>query len=223
MTRSFTFAVAMALTATGAPAQDDKREAHELLFRDGTLDNIAADNALVYSRDVSNALSPETAERDTGEIALSIADAEDDTATATLEFRQDGKERVLGQFPASVGNPMIMYFYETVVRDMAETAGGSPFYIRNRIKESLIQPAIVEEGSTTWKGRSVPTTSVRIAPFATDPNKDRMRGFGDLKLEVTMSDEVPGWYLSLQAEARPEQAAESTYRSVLTFEALEQE
>ena len=35
---------------------------------------------------------------------------------------------------------MIMYFVETVTRDMGESAGGSVFYIRNRIKEALVTP-----------------------------------------------------------------------------------
>ena len=137
---------------------------------------------------------------------------------ATLEFRQDGKHRNLGSFPASVGNPMIMVFYESVIRDMAETAGGSPFYIRNRVKEALVQPAEIETGEAEFAGETVATRTVTLRPFLDDPNRDRMMGFGDLELRVTMSDAVPGWYLSLVAEAPGAQGTEEGYVSALRFE-----
>ena len=43
-----------------------------------------------------------------------------------------------------------------------------------------------------------------------------MQGFGDLELRVTMSEAVPGWYMSLVAEA----AGGEVYRSELTFDRL---
>jgi hypothetical protein len=148
-------------------------------------------------------------------VALSFLEGEQATM-ATLEFRQDGKYRKLGAFPASVGNPMIMYFYETVVRDMAEVAGGSPFYIRNRVKESLVQTSDIVEGEAVVNGQTIKTQTIRLYPFKDDPNQERMRGFGDLELRVTMSDDVPGWYMSLVAEA----SGGEVYRSELQFEEL---
>jgi hypothetical protein len=195
-----------------APLAGDKT--YDMLFRNGTLDEIDRDASLVYSREVTNALLPEAAERDTGDIALKFRDTA--TTMALLEFHQDGRHRALGQFPASVGNPIIMFFYESVVRDMAEAAGGSPFYIRNRVKEALVSPSDVEEGEAVLDGKTVPTRTVRLYPFRDDPNQDRMRGFGDLELRVTMSDAVPGWYVSLVAESSDGQV----YRSELKFEGL---
>lgn len=202
-------------TATATEVEDP----YDLLFRNGTLDAIDRDMSLVYRRDVSNMIKPDAAKRDTGGISLSVMPS--DATMVQLKFQADGKHRALGQFPASVGNPMIMYFYETVVRDMAESAGGSPFYIRNRVKEALTQPAAVEEGEAIIHGRNVPTVTVRLKPFEKDPNRDRMRGFGDLEMRVTMSDEVPGWYLSFVAETAPESNADAVYRSAVVYEGLE--
>ncbi|SDX90733.1 hypothetical protein SAMN05444340_101461 [Citreimonas salinaria] len=177
------------------------------------------DQALVYRREVESRLKPEAAERDTGSVVLDIR--EGDAPMADLRFRQDDKYRGLGSFPASVGNPMIMYFYESVVRDMAEAAGGSPFYIRNRVKDALVQPSDIVEGEAAVDGRTVETRTITLHPFHGDPNADRMQGFGDLALTVTMSEEVPGWYLSLVAEAPGEDAP--VYRSAITFESLQEE
>ena len=193
----------------------DGTETYDMLFKDGTLDGIDRGAELVYTRAVTNTLDAESGERDSGDIALGFREGQADMAM--LEFRRDGKYRSLGVFPASVGNPMIMYFYETVVRDMAQSAGGSPYYIRNRLKDALVQSTEVEEGEATVNGKTVATNTIRLYPFAGDPNADRMKGFGDLELRVTMSPDVPGWYMSLVAEA----SGGDVYRSELRFERLE--
>ncbi|KHQ51569.1 hypothetical protein [Mameliella alba] len=215
-------AICIAAALATAPVQAtpvEPGEHYELLFRKGTLEGIGAEATLIYSRAVTNALSPEAAERDTGDIALTLG-AQDDPL-AQLEFRKQDKHRGLGRFPASVGNPMIMYFYESVIRDMAEAAGGSPYYIRNRVKEALVAPAEVEEGTAMFDGRSVPVRIVRLHPFAEDPNRARMKGFGELEMRVVMSEDVPGWYLSLTAETSgPE--TDTVYRSEMRFEGVEQ-
>lgn len=211
---------AMTLVAPSLEAsQAEERQGYDLLFRTGTLDDVPRDATLLYRREVSNAILPDAAERDTGEIALATPPAS--SPLAELEFRQGERHRRLGSFPLSVGNPMIMYFYESVIRDMAETAGGSAFYIRNRIKESLVAPAHVAQGETIVDGKPVPTVTVTLSPFSDDPNRDRMRGFGDLELQVTMSQDVPGWYLSMLADATPEGASEPIYRTTVTFESVE--
>jgi hypothetical protein len=78
----------------------------------------------------------------------------------------------------------------------------------------------VETGVATVDGKTVETYTIRLHPFAEDPNKDRMQGFGDLELSVTMSDAVPGWYLSLTARAAVAEGA-PVYSSEMHFERLE--
>ncbi|WP_353476513.1 hypothetical protein PVT71_26730 (plasmid) [Salipiger sp. H15] len=210
-------AVLAALALPVAAATTEAEQTYKLLFKEGTLDAVNHGSVLHYTRAVSNGAKPEAAERDSGEIALSF-DAQAEAVLANLQFLQGEKHRNIGSFPASVGNPMIMYFYETVIRDMAETAGGSPFYIRNRVKEALVRPAEIETGEAELDGRTVPTRTVTLRPFAEDPNRERMMGFGDLELRVTMSDAVPGWYLSLVAEAPAAEGAEGGYLSELRFD-----
>ena len=160
--------LALTLPVAASPLAGDKT--YDMLFRNGTLDDIDRDKELVYARKVTNKLKPEAEARDTGDIAIGFRDGA--TELATLEFRRDGKHRSLGSFPANVGNPMIMYFYETVVRDMAEAAGGSPFYIRNRVKDALIQTS-ARRCST---GRPSPPKPSGFIPSRTIPMPRRCRG-----------------------------------------------
>ena len=219
MARLLAIAV-LALGLAGAPvlAANDGTAAYDLLFRNGTLDEVPADQVLVYDRMVANTLAPDAAMRDTGEIELSFV--ESTPPQASLRFLRDGKHRNLGAFPKSVGNPIIMYFVETVVRDMAESAGGSPFYIRNRVKDALVAPTEVETGEAVVDGKTVATQVVTLHPFKDDPNRDRMQGFADLALTVTMSDAVPGWYQTLEATAPGTEAP--VYRSVMRFDEVEE-
>ncbi|WP_425074688.1 hypothetical protein [Sagittula sp. S175] len=205
------------LAPTLAAETLDGQQTYDMLFRQGTLDDVTNDQSLTYTRAVSNALKPEAAERDTGTIVLSFEQQQ--ALMALLEFRQDDKHRGLGKFPASVGNPMIMYFYEAIVRDMAEAAGGSPFYIRNRVKDALIQPSEAIEGEAMVGGETVPTQTIHLHPFKNDPNADRMQGFDDLELTVTMSDKVPGWYLRLVADV-PGEGDTPVYHSEIDFQSI---
>ncbi|MGY9047384.1 hypothetical protein P775_04660 [Puniceibacterium antarcticum] len=210
---AFALAVTPVLAAAG-----DGTATYDLLFKEGTLDDVPMDHILLYERSVTNTLLPEAGPRDTGELELSFE--ETTPPEAALRFLRDGKHRNLGVFPMSVGNPIIMYFVETTVRDMAESAGGSPFYIRNRVKEALITPTEVQTGEAIYQGKTVQTQIVTLHPFAEDPNRDRMQGFGDLALTVTMSDEVPGWYQKLEATATGSDGP--VYSSVMAFDKLEE-
>ncbi|SFR00128.1 hypothetical protein [Poseidonocella sedimentorum] len=212
--RLFRLALCAALMLGSAATATTTEKVYELLFREGTLNALPDQSALLYERAVSNARTPETAERDTGRIALRIVEGE--PAEARLRFEQDGKYRNLGSFPKSVGNPMIMYFVETVVRDMAESAGGSPFYIRNRVKASLVEPGEMDETTVMVDGAAAPATVVTLRPFAGDPNAERMQGFGALELKVTMSEAVPGWYHSLVADV-PGEGGVRIYHSEMSY------
>lgn len=218
--RKILISLGAAVTLWAAPlaGQEMIDAPYDLLFREGTLDQIGRDKALIYERDVVNALEPDTEARDTGRIELSFA--EGDPVLAHLKFTQGGKYRNLGTFPASVGNPIIMYFVETVARDMAETAGGSPFYIRNRIKDSLVSPAEHAAHDVTVDGKAVAGEAVTLRPFKDDPNAEKMKGFDRLALEVTMSEDVPGWYHQLRAYVPGQTADAPIYSSVLTFDGM---
>lgn len=216
MKRYLTTAAALASLLTlplldAAKAEEGSVVVRDIFFREGTLDGVDSETTLLYRREAESVLLPRLEERSTGLLALSL---QSDRANARLELRQGDKSRGLGVFPAGAGNPMIMFFLESVVRDMARATGGSPFYIRNRVKEALLLPAD-PRGSDTPGIRTV-----NVRPFEGDQNLDRMRGFGDLILSATVSEDTPGWFIKLVAEAPG--PGGSTYRSSLEYERAEE-
>ena len=212
----FTFMLATILIVANSAALR-AAETYDLIFKTGTLDGVSAIEGLQYTRDVSIAQDTEFGGRNTGLVNLTF-EADD---MARLKFSQGDKSKNLGAFPATVGNPIIMYFVETVLRDVAQQAGGSPFYIRNRIKESLVQKAEILDASVLVDGQTVAASQITLKPFENDKNRDKMKGYGDLSLTFTMSDDVPGWYQSLVATVPSLDADTPLYTNSLILDGAE--
>ncbi|MCF8481950.1 MAG: hypothetical protein K9H25_16115 [Rhodospirillum sp.] len=212
-----TIGFAQAAETGGAPASAGT---YALLFREGVLDRVAESAELDYAihRDGWSAPRPEAAADATKfDGSISLKSAPDDNVVLTIE--REGRKATAGTFPRSVGNPIIMYFLESVLRDMANQAGGSPFYIRNRIKAALLEKSEVKPVSVTLNGRDVQAQEVTIHPFAKDEARARMFGFADLELVAVLSEDVPGWYYSLSAKAPSEGGgADPGYSNRLTLE-----
>jgi hypothetical protein len=99
-----------------------------------------------------------------------------------LQLSEDSARvtRKIGPFPISAGDPTLVFFLESTSRDMAAMTGGSPFYIRNRLKDALFRGGKVLEQD----GFQV----AEFTPFADDPNAERMGAFKDLTLRFYLKD-----------------------------------
>lgn len=109
-----------------------------------------------------------------------------------LEQEEAGKTREIARFPARSANPLLLYFLENVVRDMAAATGGSPFYIRNRLREALLAADVSPQAD----GR----VFARLTPFAADPNIGKLGAFGSLALHLTFDPAHPEVIFSLKAD-----------------------
>ena len=145
---------------------------------------------------------------------------EDRAVVEGLTEDGEGPPRVLGSFPAGIGNPIAMVFLEQVVNRVAEQTGGSPFYIRNRIRDALGGPGEGEPVTVPWHGEEVPATEIALLPFAGDSHRAQLGAFADLEIRVLVSEEVPGWYVSIRAEA-PGASTEPAYAASFSLAGVE--
>ncbi|WP_017998672.1 hypothetical protein [Paracoccus sp. N5] len=116
-----------------------------------------------------------------GTISLTqTTDASDGKPVLELVEKTARIDRRIGPFPVSGGDPALTFFLETVSRDMAALTGGSPFYIRNRLKDALFRGGEVrrEDGATV----------AVFVPFRGDKNSARMMGFETLELRFTLGE-----------------------------------
>jgi hypothetical protein len=110
-----------------------------------------------------------------------------------LALTQDaeGDERPVASFSTGTANPVLLYFLETTAQAMAEATGGSPFYIRNRMREAVGSADLGPVGDPR---------EVVLHPFEADRNRGRMGAFADLTLSLRFDADEPGRLLELSAD-----------------------
>ncbi len=162
----------------------------ELLMAPGLFEGAPVGSAVTYDevRSVPDAEATTVRGVADGRVRLEVvADGE-----MRLVREEGGEAAPLGTFSPGVANPLLLYFLETTVRVMAETTGGSPYYIRNRIREALVASDLgAVQGDTR---------EVALSPFAGDANRDRMGAFADLAIRLRFDPEAPSRVLELSAD-----------------------
>lgn len=213
--RRFAVAILICL-ATSLPAAAG--QTYDLFFRTGTLsapDGSALGDRLSYD----GKLAGPTAVAGTEAYGVAIGPAPDGNTGITLT--EGGRTRILGTYDTKAGNPVIMYFLESTLRQMSQISGGNPYYIRNRIKEALLGEAEIEPVTFTFAGQDLAAQRATIRPFATDLARDRMGAFADLSLSVTVAEAIPGWYGRI--EARTPADLPGAFANELTLAGVEPE
>ncbi|MFC7704139.1 hypothetical protein ACFQXB_08035 [Plastorhodobacter daqingensis] len=174
--------VLLALGPVAAAAQIDSSSAAQVLLQPGAFDaDSAAPARYLRDRQIDTAAAPETTMIEVGQAADRL----------TLFALEGDQRRQLGTFAPNGATPILLFFLEETVRAVAEATGGSPFYIRNRMREALVR-AEAARGEGPF--------SVRIAPFESDTNRARLGAFADLRIEITAEPGHPAHVLALSAD-----------------------
>lgn len=185
--------------ALAAPSTDNVEGASlDLIFVDR--DYLQSPKDLAWQLERTGPESPSFQPVSDGRLVLArVDDAE--SGETMLELHEagpgpDGKthDRVLGRYPANLGDPVLLYFLETVTRNMSELARGNPDYIRNRIKDALRSGSTVTEADDGGH-------LVILTPFASDPNAARMAGFDQLTLQIDVGPDPHAPIRKMSAEA----------------------
>lgn len=187
----------------------------DLIMASGLLADAPAGEVLRYSHDRRlPADAPDAAMPRAGQdyvlpkpvvdgVAILTAVPGDGGTQLVLTLAEAGKSRDVASFPAQGANPILLFFLENVVRNVAARTGGSPYYIRNRLRDVLVAADL----DASQNGRLV----IRLHPFATDPNRARLGAFAELTLTLALDPARPGRLLDLKADtgAAPDGYSES--------------
>lgn len=122
-----------------------------------------------------------------------------------LSLTDAGQARVVAQFPLETSNPILLFFLENVVRVVATHTGGSPYYVRNRLREALIAGQQVPDGGAA---------QVIMHPFDNDPNRDRLGDFADIAVTLRYDPADPARLLQLSADTAD---GDSGYTETMTL------
>ena len=194
--------LALALMLAAGPAAAGPLS--DLIMASGLLADAPAGEVLRYSHDRRlPAEAPQAEMRRAGQdyalpkpvvdgLAILTAVPGEDGTQLVLTLAEAGESRDVASFPAQGANPMLLFFLENVVRNVAAQTGGSPYYIRNRLRDAIVAADL----GALQDGRAV----IGLHPFAADPNRDRLGAFGDLTLTLALDPARPGRLLDLKAD-----------------------
>ncbi len=193
---SVLFAAMLALGSSSVFA-GEKKNGTELLFDTGSLNGVKTGEVLSYAHSRNADDNIPTRPLIDGEIQVRIA--EEDSEPFTEVTLVNGKaKRKLHRFPANQGNPIFVAFLESSVSSVAFATKGSPFYIRNRIKDAFGQGGEITEVELT----DGPATQITYHPFKGDRNAAKIgRAFEALTMTFVLSDDTQGKFVSLTTEA----------------------
>jgi hypothetical protein len=214
--RKLLLAVLVGVVLVGPVRADPATEA---LFAEGIFDDLPEGQAIAYVHSRSGTTSADFTPVTDGRIVVVTGQGADGTPNLSMTLEADGRQRQVADFSARGGNPVLMVFLESAVRSMAAISGGSPFYIRNRIKDALRQGGDLVDAPQDFGGSTVAAQELTLHPFKTDPNRDRMGEFAGLSLRFVVSDAVPGHFLLLSADT-PD--ATSGYHETITLTGTEE-
>lgn len=180
----------LALPAPAAAAPD----ASSLIFEAAALADVPTGTTMVYRLDHTASGGDAGAGRasSTSTVELSLQSDPSGGRQARIEIVTGERRQDAGAFPSTVGNPAVLLVLERDVAELSRRLGGSPFYLRNRIREALGSTTPAEPTRLTFGGRALDGWHVAVSPFAHDRNRDRLREHAARRYEFTFSDAVPG-------------------------------
>ena len=179
----------------------------DAIFAPGAFTATEPGSVTRYDHQRSGPAGPEFHPVDKGVLVVTPELAEG-KAQLVLTHEEAGRTMPISAFAASAGDPVLLYFLENTVRSMATLTGGSPFYIRNRVRDALVQADLAVTGDPVV---------AELRPFADDPNRAKMGAFADLVLRIELQ---PGAPVPLRALSADTTAAGGDYRETLTLEAM---
>jgi hypothetical protein len=196
-------------------------EAQDRLFATGVLDGTATGQRLFFAHERGGSFDtrqlPPIAG---GEIELAIVPGETGERQADVTLRDGEQVRSHARLSARGGHPLLVFFLETTARNVATLTGGSPFYLRNRMREALAEQNVTEPVEMVLDGTPRAAERLVFRPFAADRNRARLGAFADLELRVVVSDAVPGGFERFEAEA-PGTGGAPAYIETIVFERME--
>jgi hypothetical protein len=119
-------------------------------------------------------------------------------ARTSVVARLDGDDtRQLAEFRGTTGNPIALVFLDLVVSRISEATGGSPFYLRRRIREAARNDA----GSRSAADGEPPTQEFVLRPFEGGEHARALGAYAGLELTFRLSDAAQGRFVVLRATA----------------------
>lgn len=175
----------------------------EMLFDSTNFDDVKIGTTLTYTHARSADEKIPVRAIEDGSVTVARIGSDGGAERTVVTFKNGKAKRQLDHLPADRGNPIFVVFLESSVNSVTFATKGSPFYIRNRIKEAFSSGGKVTETVIELGGTEADATQIEYRPFKGDRNAEKMgAAFENLSLRFTMSNAVPGQFVSMTTQAK---------------------
>lgn len=217
MTAHLAALVAIMLGAVVSGAALAAPSATELFFDTPYLARVAPGTTLDYT------YKHATSSKDLGDsfdetLAMKVDAGPDggDDRVANVVIHRGEKEGEAGPFPTRNGNPISLVLLEREVKELAQLSKGSPFYLRNRLRDHLAA-GTVEPARFSFDGHEVEGWKLTMTPFADDPNKDKLLELAGRRYQFLYSQAVPGGLYEIRVVTPGKDGAANLIETSLTL------
>ena len=190
--RGFAIGLAAALLccAVGVARADSDpiSPAETLLFMTSHLKQLPTPNRLHYAFLKSGTLEKGFADT----IDIDVTGAADGSKKGVARFFSGTRKIEYPEVEHAEGNPVLLFYLEREIHEMARLTGGQANYFRKRIRLALAQTARIKPIDISFGGQTIGAQQITISPYADDPNRSKFERLAAKQYVFTLSDKIPG-------------------------------
>jgi hypothetical protein len=199
-------ALGLTLLPVAAAAAGDQK-ASPILFETRQLDLVDKGAEVTYRFEKTGSNEQLVGKNYADDIRLGVAKI-DDKGGRDVVFKvfTGNNARDPQNWPELTINPLFIWYLDRSVATFNALAGGNQMYAKHKIREALGN-ATAEPVKVQYNGSEVDAYKVTVAPFADDPSSSKMQGFHNSAFTIVVSNQVPGYFVDLDASFVSAQAA----------------
>jgi len=182
-------ALCLALPAAGADPQPIS-QAETLLFMTPHLKDVATPSRLHYAFRKSGTLEQGFSDS----VDVDITGQPDGSKKGAVRFFSGTRQIPYPEVEHAEGNPVLLFYLEREIREMARLTGGAPNHFRQRIRSALAESAQIESVDIRVGDQKITAQRITISPYGSDPNRDRFQNqrLATKQYVFTLSQKIPG-------------------------------
>ena len=205
--------VATIAMAVAAAAAAQAPTATELVFDHQHLSNCKPGDEMVYkfARKVSDEKQAGAGFDDEIKLKIDEVDKEGKKNIALQIFTGE-RGRETQKITELTINPVFVVGMQQAIASFRLLAGGELSYLKHRFGLSLRDKAKVEAVKLDYKGQTIDGYKIEVAPFESDPNMAKMKGYDVSQFTFIVSPNVPGEIVEMFSATR------SSAKDAVSFE-----
>ncbi|MGN2391345.1 hypothetical protein [Pelomicrobium sp. G1] len=183
-------AAGLVLSTAQAEERGEKYSSAEtLLFLTDHLQPITRPNTLHYSFKKEGVL--ESGFQDNVDVFVERVQP-DGSKFVSTQFLTGDREKSFPPVENARGNPVLMYFLNRDILEMQRLTGGNWRYFKRLISKAFAESAEVRPVKVSFRGEEFAGTEIKVAPYVSDPRKERYQRFADKVYVFVLAPKLPG-------------------------------